>query len=222
VMERFDAISDEPEWEPRYNIAPTQSVAVIRRNPKNPIRELSLMRWGLIPSWAKDSSAAASMINARSETAGTKPAFADALKLRRCLIPADGFYEWKRTGTSKQPFCFHVNDGELFAFAGLWEGWKDKNGTWLKTCTILTTTSNAVTSPVHDRMPVILDSDNYDLWLNPAMKNVAAVCDLLKPYDAGRMQTYPVSSRVNHAANDDEECSRPVALAEEQRGLFAG
>jgi putative SOS response-associated peptidase YedK len=222
VTERFDAISDEPEWEPRYNIAPTQSVAVIRRNPKNPIRELSLMRWGLIPSWAKDSPAAASMINARSETAGTKRAFADALKLRRCLIPADGFYEWKQIGTSKQPFCFQVNDGELFAFAGLWEVWKDKNGTWLKTCTILTTTPNAVTSPIHDRMPVILDRESHDLWLDPGMKNVAAVCDLLKPYDASRMHAYPVSSRVNHAANDDEECSRPVALAEEQRGLFAG
>jgi putative SOS response-associated peptidase YedK len=127
-MEQFDAISDEPDWEPRYNIAPTQPVPVIRQNPKDPFREISFMGWGLIPLWSKDSSLAASMINARSETASTKPAFSDALKHRRCLIPADGFYEWKRSGASKQPFCFEVNNGELFAFAGLWDRWKDASG----------------------------------------------------------------------------------------------
>ncbi len=119
VIERFDATSDEPEWEPRYNIAPTQLAAVVRQHLTEPIRKLSMLRWGLIPAWAKDSSTAASMINARSETADTKPAFSDALKRRRCLIPADGFYEWKRSGASKQPFCFEVNDAELFALAGL-------------------------------------------------------------------------------------------------------
>jgi len=222
VEEYFVSQSDECDWEPRYNVSPTQPVAVIRQNPKQAIRELAFMRWGLIPSWAKDSSGAARMINARSETASTKPAFAEALKLRRCLIPADGFYEWKRTGTSKQPFCFEVNEGELFAFAGLWEGWKDKSGAWLKTCTILTTTPNAVTSAVHDRMPVILDRDSYDLWLDPWMRNVDEVSALLKPYDAHQMRSYPVSNRINHVANDDEECSRRVTLAEEQRGLFAG
>jgi putative SOS response-associated peptidase YedK len=126
IQEHFESVSDEQDWEPRYNIAPTQPVAVIRQNPKEPIRELSFMRWGLIPSSAKDFSGAASMINARSETASTKPAFAEALKHRHCLIPADGFYEWKRTGTSKQPFCFEFNDGALFAFAGLWEGGRTK------------------------------------------------------------------------------------------------
>ena len=113
---------------------------VIRQNPKEPIRELSLMRWGLIPSWARDASGAASMINARSETASTKPAFRDALKSRRCLIPADGFYEWMRTGKAKQPYCFEVNEGELFAFAGIWDRWKDPHHGWIKTCSILTTT----------------------------------------------------------------------------------
>lgn len=221
VEEYFDSSSDEQDWQPRHNIAPTQPVAVIRQNPKPPIRELSFIRWGLVPSWVKDTSAAASMINARSETASTKPAFSEALKHRRCLIPADGFYEWKRTGTSKQPFCFEVNDGALFAFAGLWERWKDANETWLKTCTILTTTPNAVTAAVHDRMPVILDASDYDLWLDPGMKNVEEVSALLKPYDALQMRCYPVSNRINHVANDDEDCSRPVALAEEQRGLFA-
>lgn len=121
IEEHFDVASGEEEWSPRYNVAPTQPVPIIRQNPKEPVRQLSLVRWGLIPSWAKDMSGAASMINARSETAATKPAFRDALKSRRCLVPADGFYEWQRTGKMKQPFCFEVRDGELFAFAGLWE-----------------------------------------------------------------------------------------------------
>lgn len=219
-MERFDAISDEPEWEPRYNIAPTQPAAVVRQHPTEPIRKLSMLRWGLIPSWVKDSSTAASMINVRSETASTKPAFSDALKHRRCLIPADGFYEWKRSSASKQPFCFEVNSGELFAFAGIWDRWRDGSGSWMKTFSILTTTPNALTAAVHDRMPLILNSDAYDLWLDPGMRNVAEVSELLKPFDALQMRCYPVSHRVNHVANDDEECSRPVEPREEQGGLF--
>ena len=221
VEEYFDTASEEPEWTPRYNIAPTQPVPVIRQNPKEPRRELSLMRWGLIPSWAKDSSASAMMINARSETAATKPAFRDPLTSRRCLIPADGFYEWRRSGKVKQPYCFEVNDGELFAFAGLWDRWKDPSGQWIKSCSILTTTPNAVTSSVHDRMPVILDPDGYDLWLDPGMTNVGAVSEMLKPYDARKMRSYPVSPRVNHVANDDAECSTPVQLIETQAGLFS-
>ena len=178
------------------------------------------MRWGLIPSWAKDTSGAARMINDRSETAHALPAFRDAMKLRRCLVPADGFYEWKRNGTSKQPYCFDTSDGELFAFAGLWDGWKNPEGQWVKTCTILTTTPNAVTAAVHDRMPVILDPDSYDLWLDPGMQDVRAISELLTPYDAHSMRCYPVSTRVNHVANDDVECSRPVELVETQNGLF--
>jgi putative SOS response-associated peptidase YedK len=134
------------------------------------------MRWGLIPSWAKDSSVAASMINARSETAATKPAFREALKARRCLIPADGFYEWSRTGKAKRPYCFEIKDGELFSFAGIWDRWRDASGKTVETCSILTTTANALTSAVHDRMPVILDPDGYDLWLDPGMRDVGAVC----------------------------------------------
>jgi putative SOS response-associated peptidase YedK len=221
VKEYFDTASDAEDWNPRYNIAPTQPVPVIRQHPKEPVRELSLMRWGLIPTWAKDSSVAASMINARSETASTKPAFRDAMKSRRCLIPADGFYEWAKTGKGKQPYCFEVNDGELFAFAGLWDRWKDASGKWLKTCSILTTAPNAVTSAVYDRMPVIIDPDAYDVWLDPEMTNVAAASDLLKPYDARLMRCYPVSTRVNHVANDDEGCSRPVELTEIQARLIS-
>ena len=222
VEEYFDAGSDESEWTPRYNIAPTQPVPVIRQNPKEPRRELSLMRWGLIPSWAKDSSIAAQMINARSETAATKPAFRDPLTSRRCLLPADGFYEWVRSGKTKQPYCFEVNDGELFAFAGLWDRWKDPSGQWVKSCSILTTTPNAVTSTVHDRMPVILDRADYDLWLDPGVTNVEAVSEMLKPYDPRMMRCYPVSTRVNHVANDDEGCSTPVELAPVQDQLFSG
>ena len=221
IEEHFETAPWDDDWTPRYNIAPTQPVPVIRQHPKEPVRQISTMRWGLVPNWAKDASGAAGMINARSETAAEKPAFRDPLRLRRCLIPADGFYEWKRTTTSKQPFCFEVNDGELFAFAGLWDGWKDSKGEWVKTCSILTTTPNAMTSPVHDRMPVILDPSSYDLWLDPGMQNVAAICDLLKPYDARFMRCYPVSTRINHTANDDESCARPVEVLEQQNPLFS-
>jgi putative SOS response-associated peptidase YedK len=221
VEEYFDSAPWEDDWNPRYNIAPTQPVPVIRQNPKELVREFSLMRWGLIPSWAKDPSGSASMINARAETAGTKPAFRDALKSRRCLIPADGFYEWKRDGKTKQPFCFEVNQGQLFAFAGVWDRWKDPNGNWIKTCSILTTTPNAVTSAVRDRMPVILDPDSYELWLDPGMTKVEAVSDLLRPCDALQMRCFPVSTRINHVAHDDEACSAPVELAQIQNRLFA-
>jgi putative SOS response-associated peptidase YedK len=175
---------------------------------------------GLIPSWAKDPSAAGQKINARSETAATKPAFRDPLKFRRCFIPADGFYEWAKTGKAKQSYCFEINEGELFAFAGIWDRWKDPSGNWIKTCSILTTTPNAVTLPVHDRMPVILDPEAYDLWLDPGMQNVAAASDPLKPYDALLMRCYPISTRINHVANDDEACSAPVELAQIQHRLF--
>lgn len=220
IEEHFDSVSGEEDWSPRYNIAPTQPVPVIRQNSKEPVRELSLMRWGLIPSWSKDSSTAASMINARAETASTKPAFRNALKSRRCLIPADGFYEWKRDGKTKQPYCFEVNEGELFAFAGIWDRWRDPSGQWVKSCSILTTTPNAVTSAVHDRMPVILDSNDYDLWLDPGMQNVSEASELLKPFDPRRMRCYPVSTRINHVVNDDEACSAPVEPAEIQDRLF--
>ena len=219
IEEYFDS-AGEDDWAPRYNVAPTQSVPIIRQHPTEPRRELSLVRWGLIPSWAKDASGASRMINARSETAATTSAFRDALTNHRCLIPADGFYEWKKSGKLKQPYCFEVNDGKLFAFAGLWDRWKDLSGQWIRTCSILTTTPNAVTSAVHDRMPVILDTDSYDLWLDPGLHDVRVVSEMLKPYDAQVMRCYPVSSRVNRVANDDEGCSTPVELTEPQGGLF--
>lgn len=218
VEEYFDAASDAPDWTPRYNIAPTQPIPVIHQNPKEPRRGISLMRWGLIPSWAKSVSGPP-LINARSETAATTPAFRDPMNLRRCIVPADGFYEWQRKGNAKQPFCFEVNDGELFAFAGLWDRWKDPSGQWMKSCSILTTTPNAVTSAVHDRMPVILDRDSYDLWLDPGMTDVKVVSEMLKPYDAQLMRSYPVSARVNHVVNDDAECSTAIEI-QSQPSLF--
>jgi putative SOS response-associated peptidase YedK len=202
VEEYFDTAPWHDDWIPRYNIAPTQPVPVIRQHQKEPVRQLSLMKWGLIPHWAKTPSIATSTINAKSETAATKPAFRDPLRLRRCLIPADGFYEWKRTGSGRQPYCFDVNDGEIFAFAGLWDGWKNAEGRWIKTSSILTTTPNAVTSSVHDRMPVILHRDSYDLWLDPGMNKVSELSQLLVPFDAKSMRSYPVNTRINQVAND--------------------
>lgn len=220
LAEHFDAEFSEAEWEPRYNIAPTQAVPVLRQHREEPRRVLSLMRWGLVPSWAKDMSGSAAMINARSETAATKPAFRDPLRLRRCLLPADGFYEWKKQGGLRQPYCFEVNGGELFAFAGLWDGWKDGTGNWIRTCSILTTTPNAVTSLIHDRMPVIVGRDDYDLWLDPGMQNTAAFSELLKPWDAQFMRCYAVSTRINNVANDDVECTRPMEITDAQDRLF--
>jgi putative SOS response-associated peptidase YedK len=221
VEERFDAAGDE-DWEPRYNVAPTQPVPIIRQHPKEPKRVMSLVRWGLIPSWSKDASCAAKMINARAETAHVLAAFQDAMKRRRCLVPADGFYEWQKRESARQPYCFEVKDGELFAFAGLWERWKDPNGNWVKTCSILTTTPNAVTSAVHDRMPVILAPENYDMWLDPGMTKVEALAEMLEPFDARLMRCFPVSARINQAKNDDANCARRVEPeTRRQNELFA-
>jgi putative SOS response-associated peptidase YedK len=137
-----------------------------------------------------------------------------------CAGATDGFYEWQRTGKTKQPFCFEVHDGELFGFAGLWERRKHPSGNWVQTCAILTTTPNAVTVAVRDRMPVILDPDSYDLWLDPGFNDVAAASDLLKPYEALAMRAHPVSARISSVANDDPECSAPVEVPEAQARLF--
>ena len=208
----FGVSRDDFDWDPRYNIAPTDSVPIIRQDSKQPIRTASLLRWGLIPSWAKDASVGARMINARCETAATKPAFREPLARRRCLVPADGFYEWQKTGKSKQPFCFTLSDESVFAFAGIWDRWRNPAGSWVETFSILTTTPNAVTADVHDRMPVILRPDDYDLWLDPGFQNIDGVTTLLKPVDAKLMKRYPVSTRVNAVANDDPQCAEAIQL----------
>ncbi len=212
VEEYFGTDSGECEWNPRYNIAPTRPVPVIRQHPTVPTRKLSLLRWGLIPSWATDPSVSAGMINARSETAAVKPAFREALASRRCLIPADGFYEWQRNGKTKQPYCFDIGDGELFAFAGLWDRWTNPQREVVESCTILTTTPNPLLADIHDRMPVILNLENYDLWLDPAFRDTTSVSEMLRPFDPALMRRYPVSTRVNHVVNDDAECAKPLEL----------
>ena len=222
IAEHFDALSDGDDWMPRYNIAPTQPVAVVRQHPSEPTRHLAQMRWGLIPSWSKHATGSARMINARSESVSALPAFQDAFRQRRCLIPADGFYEWQGRGANKQPYCFEVDEGALFAFAGLWDRWKAASGEWIRSCTILTTTPNAVTATVHDRMPVILRPTDYDLWLDPGMTDPAMVADLLKPFDANAMRSYPVGNRVNSVVNDDEECAKPIALSTPPQGQLFG
>jgi putative SOS response-associated peptidase YedK len=149
-------------------------------------------------------------INARAETAATTASFREPFKSQRCLIPADGFYEWLRNGKAKQPYCFEVNDGEPFAFAGLWDRWRNQQGEIVESCTILTTTPNSLLLDIHDRMPVILDPDNYDLWLDPAFRRTASVSDMLRPFDPALMRRYPVSTRVNQVQNDDSDCATPL------------
>ena len=199
-------VAPEAEWTARYNIAPSQQVPVIRQDPTRTRRELSTMRWGLIPYWAKDPTVGYKMINARSESIIEKPAYREPFKSRRCLIPADGFYEWRKDKSSKQPFHFGMADDSLFAFAGLWDTWKSPEGP-IETCSILTTTPNALLADIHDRMPVILSPNDFDLWLDPGFHDTSALGDLLRPYDPVAMRRYPVSTLVNHVKNDFPDCA---------------
>jgi putative SOS response-associated peptidase YedK len=219
IAEHFEADPFDDDWEPRYNIAPTQPVPVIRQTPN--FRELYLMRWGLIPSWATDPTIGSRTINARSETITSTASFRDPFRTQRCLIPADGFYEWVRSRKTKQPYCFEVGDSEIFAFAGLWDRWIDPQGKRVESCTIITTIANVHLADIHDRMPVILPSGAYASWLNPAMRDPRVALGWLVPY-AGAMRRYPVSARINHVENDDSECATPVELeAPSQGSLFA-
>jgi putative SOS response-associated peptidase YedK len=196
LAEVFD-VETEVDWNPRYNVAPGQDVAVIRQNATQPIRSFSLMRWGLVPYWTKDPKVGYKLINARAETIAEKPAFREPLQSRRCLIPADGFYEWTKEGKAKSPYCFTLTDDSVFAFAGIWDHWKSPEGKELRTCSIVTTTANALVSGIHDRMPVILKPENYDLWLDPGFKKTSDLLDLLKPYRAESMRMWRVGPRVN-------------------------
>jgi putative SOS response-associated peptidase YedK len=190
---------------PRFNIAPTQTVPIIRAGKATP-RECAVVRWGLVPSWAKDERMGARMINARGETVAEKPSFRSAIKSRRCLIPADGFYEWVRTDGGKQPHYIHFADGRIFAFAGLWERWSKGGGEPLDTCTIITTTPNDLIAGLHDRMPVILPPDRFAEWLEPVPLTPQRLHGLLVPCPAEGMEAYPVSNYVNKPANDGPEC----------------
>lgn len=206
-------LSAIPDLTPRYNIAPTQAVSVVTVSRKSGDRVHHAKRWGLIPRWAKDAAIGARLINARAETVAEKPAFRDAFQRRRCLVVADGFYEWLRTGDrgTKQPFYLHLRDRQPFAFAGLWERWRDPAIAEPRfSCTILTTAPNALMAPIHNRMPVILPPSAYDLWLDPTLDAPNALTPLLRPYEADEMEAYPVSTHVNNARNDSPACLAPL------------
>ena len=194
-----------------YNIAPSRDVAVVRIAAERAgRRELALLRWGLIPSWAKDPAMGNRMINARAESASAKPAFRSAFRRRRCLVPADGFYEWQKAGTRKQPYYVRMADGKPFALAGLWERWEGP-GAAVASCTILTTDPNALLAPVHDRMPVIVAPADYDRWLDPERQDPAEVMPLVRPYPPDAMVAFPVRTLVNSPAADDPRCIEPAA-----------
>jgi putative SOS response-associated peptidase YedK len=208
VQQAFDLSTPPPaELAPRYNIAPSQAVAVIANGPS---RKLEFFKWGLIPSWAKDPKIGNRMINARAETLNEKPSFRTALKKRRCLILADGFYEWKKEGKTKTPMYLQLKDGEPFAFAGLWETWKSPEDEVIKSCTIITTGPNALVKKIHDRMPVILPAKAYDLWLSPDELPAEKALPLLKPFAASQMKAVSVSPLVNNPAFDSRECIIPA------------
>lgn len=200
-------VAEVPEMEARYNIAPSQDVLAVRGAAGG--REAKLLRWGLIPSWAKDASLGAKLINARSETVEEKPAFREAFKHRRCIIPADGFYDWKRVGNRKQPYFFRLRDERLLGFAGIWEKWRDDRET-IESCTILTTAANEAVSPMHERMPVILRPEDYDLWLDEDVRKRDLVKELLEPYPAPEMIAYPVSTLINSPMSQGEKLIEPI------------
>ncbi len=214
LAEWFDLELDEMPWfAPSYNVAPQSTQPVVRLNRDTGRREAVLLRWGLVPFWARDAKIAYSTINARAEEAAAKPAFREAVKHRRCLVPADAFYEWQRLDAkTKRPFACAMASGEPYAFAGLWESWWPKeqpDAQPLETFTILTTDANELMEPVHNRMPVILDPKDYDRWLDPA-DPVRPPVDLLRPCPAERMRAWPVSDRVGNVRNNDPDLLKPT------------
>jgi putative SOS response-associated peptidase YedK len=215
LLEDFDI--DEPcvpFWEPRYNIAPTQSVVVVRAKPSaGSKREAALLRWGLIPAWASDPSIGNRLINARSETVAEKPAFRNALARRRCLVAADGFFEWKTEGKVKQPYFIHFSDDRPFAFAGLWECWVGPDHSCTESCTILTTAANELMRPIHERMPVVVSNRDYAAWLDPKLQDAHVLLPLLVPYAGDGMEAYTVSQTVNSPRRDVPECVSKAAIS---------
>lgn len=200
----FDLIESSSRTEPRYNVAPTQQVPVVRSNCEH--NALVPMKWGLIPSWSKDSTIASHTINARCETVAEKPAFRHAIKYNRCIIPVSGFYEWLHTGGSKTPHYIHLSDNSPMSLAGIWEPWKAPDGQEIETFSILTTTSNSLISPLHDRMPVILQPADYNLWLSKSMHHPQELTHLYQPFPDEKMALYEVSNLVNNPRFDSPSC----------------
>jgi putative SOS response-associated peptidase YedK len=202
-------VADPPEVEPRWNIAPTQFIATVRETDRP--RELAMLHWGLVPSWAKEKSIGARMINARGETLTEKPSFRAAFQRRRCLVLADGWYEWQRSGPVKQPWYMHFEDGRPFGMAGLWERWRDPtSGEPLESCCIVTTAPSAAVAHVHDRMPVIVPSADYAEWLDPRNADTARLARLLGPCELPGLAARPVSRRVNAARNQGPDLIEPM------------
>ncbi|HEY0835337.1 MAG TPA: SOS response-associated peptidase [Azospirillum sp.] len=210
-LKRLFAFSETPNLRPRWNIAPTQDVAAVRLG-EDGARHLVLLRWGLVPSWADDPVIGSRMINARGETLAGKPAFRSAFRHRRCLVPADGFYEWKTAGKRKQPYLIRRADGRPLAFAGLWERWPGPKGAPLpqplETVTIVTTAAGGVVADLHERMPVMLDPADWPLWLDPDAPP-PMVEGLLRPAPDAALEAFPVATHVNNVRNDDETCVVP-------------
>ena len=202
LAQRFEFDGADFSYDPGYNIAPTESVLTVR-NVEG--REAAFMRWGLIPFWAKDPKIGARMINARAETVAEKSAFRNGLKKRRCLVLADGYYEWQKTPAGKRPFRIIMKSGEPFAMAGLWETWIDPQGNVVRSCTIITTTANNFITPIHNRMPVILPRENEGIWLDPDLEQPSALTDILSPTSNDTLDAYEVSTMVNNARNDAPE-----------------
>lgn len=211
-------VGERPNLAARYNIAPTQDVPIVRRTRDGTGRELALVRWGLVPHWAKDEKVGNRMINARVEGIGSKPAFRDAFLRRRCLIPANGFYEWKKDGRDRQPRLIRLKGGGLFAFAALWEVWRDPDGRGIHSCTIVTGPANDLVAGLHDRMPVILAPDDAGRWLEADPGEALA---LLRPCPASWLEAFPVSRRVGSPANDDPDLIRPIGEGDPAPDLFA-
>jgi putative SOS response-associated peptidase YedK len=207
LAEQFQIDEYPSSMNASYNIAPTQEVAAVTAEEGK--RKLEMLHWGLIPSWADEPQVGSRMINARSETVSVKPSFRKAFRNHRCLVLADGFYEWQKTGNGKQPYYIRMEDGSPFAFAGLWESWKD--GREIRSATIITTDANDVVAPIHNRMPVILHPEDYTLWLDPDFDEKDPLMTLLKPYPAEAMEAYPVSRRVNKPSNNEPSCIESVA-----------
>lgn len=205
---------------PRYNIAPSQPILALRYNRDAKTREWTHFVWGLVPSWAQDPSISNRMINARAETLREKPAYRNAYRYRRCIVPVSGFYEWKKVGRTKQPYFVRPTDDLPIGLAGLWETWRSPDGSELETCTIITTDANAVIQPLHPRMAVVLPPDAYEAWLSPDT-SLDALDKLLQPAPEDLLIAYPVSPRVNSPANDDPSLVEPLTTAsEEELRLF--
>jgi putative SOS response-associated peptidase YedK len=209
ALRKLLGYKEQPNFPPRYNIAPTQPIPVIRLDQGE--RHFALMRWGLIPSWVKDPKQFALLINARIEGIAEKPSFRAAMKRRRCLIPADGFYEWQKRGKTKQPYFIRARSREPFAFAGLWETWTDRDGGEIETAAIVTCAANKTLAPVHERMPVIVPPEQYDAWLDSDKIEAKPAAALLGPAPGDFLEAYEISTRVNSVKNDSAENLDPAA-----------